>query len=244
MKILKLSVFIFIFALININISYSQSKLSKAQNDKVIKKLVPILKDEFKNKNLTLGNSIFIRIIKTTKNYDYGILELWVKGNNVDTFSLFKKYPICYYSGGTGPKKKQGDCKTPEGFYYVNKNRINQNSSYHRAFNIGYPNNYDRLFRYTGGYIMIHGACCSIGCIAMTDEIIEEIWTIGITALNHKQAFFRVHIFPFYMTDKKMTENKNNENIEFWKNLKEGYDYFEKNKKPPNVTVKAKYIFK
>ncbi len=142
-----------------------------------------------------------------------------------------------------GPKHKQGDGKTPEGFYYVTKSRINQNSNYHRAFNIGYPNQYDKAHGYTGNYIMIHGNCVSIGCIAMTDPVIEEIWTIGIEALSNSQNFFRVHIFPFYMTDENMEKYKNNPNIDFWQNLKQGFDYFETYKKPPNVLVRnGKYF--
>ncbi len=223
---------------------FSQSKLARAVNDSIVVKLRPKLQKEFNGLNLSLGNPIFIRIIKQAKNYKHGVLEMWVQGNNVDTFSLFKKYPICYYSGGLGPKKKQGDAKTPEGFYYVNKHRINQNSSYHRAFNIGYPNSYDKARDYTGGYIMIHGACCSIGCIAMTDKYIEEIWTIGILALSNGQDFFRVHIFPFHMTKKNMKKYRKNKNIDFWTNLKEGYDFFETHKYPPNVETESKYIFK
>ncbi len=222
---------------------FSQSKLQKAVNDSIVKKLKPKLETDFKNYNLNLGNPIFIRIFKKAPEYEYGVLEIWVQGNEVDTFSLVKEYPICYYSGGLGTKKKQGDGKTPEGFYYVNKHRINQNSSYHRAFNIGYPNSYDKSKNYTGSYIMIHGACCSIGCIAMTDSYIEEIWTIGILALANGQDFFRVHIFPFHMTKYYMNRYKENENFNFWQNLKEGYDFFETHHYPPNVEVKSKYIF-
>lgn len=56
-----------------------------------------------------------------------------------------------------GPKHKQGDGKSPEGFYATNKELLNPNSRYHLAFNIGYPNAYDRANGYTGDFIMVHG---------------------------------------------------------------------------------------
>jgi len=222
----------------------SQTRFSRVLADKVVLTQSPILLKQLQKKNLKLGNPIFIRVIKQTPDTDYGVLELWVQGNAVDTFSLFKTYPICYYSGGLGPKHYEGDGKTPEGFYYVNKTRLNLYSNFHRAFNLGYPNSFDKSKGYTGGYIMIHGSCCSIGCIAMTDKYIEEIWTIGIKALAGGQAFFRVHVFPFYMTESNMKIYSKNKNIEFWKNLKDGFDYFNSNKKPPNVNVRnGKYVF-
>ena len=91
---------------------------------------------------------------------------------------------------------------------------------------------------------MIHGNCVSIGCYAMTDKYIEEIYTLVQAALKNGQAFFRVHIFPFRMTEQNMLKYKVSKWIDFWKNLKQGYDYFEIKKIPPNVTVKnRKYIF-
>ena len=240
MKYLKI-----FFLLVFVSITgFSQSSLSIALKDKVVLTQSPILSKQLQEKNLKLGSPIFIRIIKKTEQDFYGVLEMWVQGNNVDTFSLFKIYPICNYSGGLGPKNYQGDGKTPEGFYYVTKSRINQYSSFHRAFNVGYPNAYDKSKAYTGNYIMIHGACCSIGCVAMTDEYIDEIWTMGIKALAGGQSFFRVHMFPFYMTKANMKMYSDSDYYEFWQNLKQGFDFFEKNKFPPNVKVKnGKYSF-
>ncbi len=240
-KFIYLTIFIFYV----FNSVKSQNLLKYAVKDKIVKKLTPILENSLIKKNLKLGSPVFFRILKKTDKYpDFGELEIWVKNTDEKTFSLFKKYPICYYSGGLGTKKKQGDGKTPEGFYFVNSSRINQYSSYHRSFNIGYPNSYEKKLKYTGSYLMIHGACCSVGCIAMTDEYIEEIWTIGIKALQNGQKFFRVHIFPFHMTEKNMKEYYDKNNMKFWRNLKEGYDFFQKNYYPPNVAVKNfNYIF-
>lgn len=197
------------------------------------------LKKDFKNKKLIWGSDIFIRVFKYTKE-----LEVWVKKGN--TFSLFKTYPICTFSGGLGPKKKEGDRKSPEGFYYTKPYQLNPNSQLYLSFNIGYPNTYDKQKGYTGSAIMIHGYCVSIGCFAMTNPQMEEIYTIVNGAYKHKQALIRIHIFPFRMSQDKMeiAKEKAPSLYPFWKNLKEGYDYFEKFKTPPNVEVKNKrYIF-
>lgn len=116
------------------------------------------------------GDQLFIRILKAEDK-----LELWASTNN-KPYELYKTRTICAWSGGLGPKHKQGDGKSPEGFYATNKELLNPNSRYHLAFNIGYPNAYDRANGYTGDFIMVHGNCVSAGCYAMTDAGIEEIY--------------------------------------------------------------------
>ena len=205
------------------------------------------LKKEFAEKNLTFGSDVFIRIIK-----EESILEIWVK--NGETFIHFKDYKICAYSGGLGPKYMTGDGKSPEGFYYVKPQQLNPWSSYHLAFNTGYPNAFDRANGYTGSYLMVHGDCCSIGCYAMTNDGIDEIYTIIYNSFLNGQTFFRLHIFPFRMTDENISTHKQGEADgllidytqyhKFWNNLKAGYDLFEQKRIPPNVNVKNKeYVF-
>jgi len=182
------------------------------------------LSTELKDKNLKLGSPIFIRIFKQSSE-----LELWIQKN--DSYTLFKTYPICYFSGDLGPKVKQGDKQSPEGFYYVPASMMNPNSRFHLSFNLGYPNAYDQYHGRTGDYLMVHGNCVSIGCYAMTDELIEEIYTLASAALRNGQSYFRVHAFPFRMTDDNMQKTKDSQWTDFWKNLKSGYDYFEDKKK-------------
>ena len=147
-------------------------------------------------------------------------------------------------SGKLGPKLAEGDRQAPEGFYYVNRSRMKPDSTFHLAFNIGYPNSYDRAHNRTGSFIMVHGNQVSIGCFAMTDYWIEEIYTLCAEALKNGQPFFRVHIFPFRMTDERLAKESSNPWHPFWSNLKEGYDWFEEKKTPPNVTVGEKtYTF-
>ncbi len=220
-------------------ISFPQVKIPSSKRSRnAIARVKPNLEEEFKNKNLNYDDPIFIRIFKEPME-----LEVWVKSDN--KFELFKTYEICTYGSGTlGPKTRRGDGQAPEGFYFVTPQRLNPLSDFYLSFNLGYPNQYDRILRRTGGALMIHGSCVSIGCYAMTNEKIAEIYAIADAAFRNGQPFFRVHIFPFRMNKENIEKHKESEWIEFWKNLKEGYDFFENNKIPPNVEVEDnKYKF-
>ena len=197
------------------------------------------MKDEFAAKGLVLGSPVFLRAFKEERE-----LEVFVKDKDTGGYKLFRRYRIAAASGGLGPKLAEGDGQVPEGFYSVPPGAMNPNSKFHRSFNIGYPNKYDKAHGRTGSYIMIHGGRVSIGCLAMTDAKIEEIYTICEAAHEGGQAYFQVHIFPFRMTVWRMAKATGDEHLLFWKMLKTGYDVFEKRKVPPEVQVEGKvYIF-
>jgi murein L,D-transpeptidase YafK len=198
----------------------------------------PTLEKELALKGLSYGSPIFIRIFKQSS-----ILELWV-ASETGEFKKFKDYDICTFSGNLGPKLKEGDRQSPEGFYFVKAGSMNPWSKFHLSFNLGFPNAYDRAHGRTGSALMVHGACVSIGCYAMTDSYIEEIYTLASAALQNGQPFFRVHAFPFELSEQNLANHTEHEWYPFWQNLKGGFDYFEKHKKPPNVIVNNKtYIF-
>lgn len=155
------------------------------------------------------GNPVFIRIIKE----DY-ILELWIQEGG--DWRCLKRYPILAMSGTLGPKIKEGDCQAPEGFYATTLSLLNPRSKYHLSFNIGYPNEYDRSLGRTGSYIMIHGDECSIGCFAMGDEGIEEIYTLVHQALLAGQPEVPVQVYPFEMTPERMGKEKSSPHYNFW----------------------------
>ena len=189
-----------------------------------------------------VGRPVFIRIIKNDNKK--GLLEVWTENPNSRKFELLRTYRIARFSGDPGPKLAEGDYQAPEGFYYISRKRMNPKSSYHLSMDIGYPNEYDKAKQRTGSYIMIHGSSVSIGCFAMTDCSIEQIYTLVDGALKKGRKFVRVHSFPFAMTEENLKQHEDSEHYEFWKNLKEGWDWFEKNQRPPNVTVeKGEYTF-
>lgn len=199
----------------------------------------PALDELLAQKGLRKGDEVFIRIFKRE-----GVLETWMRGRGDARFRLLKTWPICAWSGTLGPKLKEGDRQSPEGFYSVSLSSLNPNSRYHLSFNLGFPNAYDRAHGRTGSFLMVHGACVSIGCYAMTDAGIEEIYTLVEAALRNGQNRVPVHIFPFRMTPANMAAHAGHRWFDFWRNLKEGYDLFEATHVPPQVHVRnARYVF-
>jgi murein L,D-transpeptidase YafK len=182
-------------------------------------------------KGMDQGSPIFVRIFKEESE-----LEVW-KARDDGRFYHFKTYPICNWSGDVGPKVELGDRQAPEGFYQVSETQMNPNSQYYLAFNLGYPNAYDRSLRRTGSSLMVHGNCKSAGCYAMTDALMEEIYALAREAIKGGQESFEVHAFPFRMTDENMAHHRANGNYAFWRTLKQGYDFFEKYRLPPTVAV-------
>jgi len=181
-------------------------------------------------KGLSFGSSIYIRIFK-----EEAELEVWLQHGA--RYELFKTYPICAESGTLGPKEREGDAQSPEGFYSVTASKLNPRSNYHLSFDIGYPNAYDRSLGRTGSFIMVHGNCVSIGCFAMTDPGIEEIYLLAQAALEKGQKSVAVHVFPFRMTAENTRQHASSRWAPFWSELKAGYDAFEAKHVPPDVDV-------
>jgi hypothetical protein len=190
-----------------------------------------------------MGDPVYVRIFKQE-----GQLELWLKRNG--RFHLYHTYPICKWSGHLGPKLKEADYQSPEGFYSVSARQLHPHSNYQRAFNVGYPNAFDRQNGRTGGLVMVHGNCKSVGCFAMTDSGIEEIYGFVDAALRAGQREIPVHIFPFRMTESAIAHETgagggfsslfgggggSAQWAGFWHNLKEGYDIFEQTGEPPTA---------
>lgn len=189
------------------------------------------------NSGVTLGAPVLIRIFK--REFE---LELWMERNGA--FHRFATYPICRWSGALGPKFAQGDRQAPEGFYQVDKTALNPNSRWYRSFNLGFPNLFDRTHGRTGSFIMVHGGCGSVGCFAMTDAQMGEIWKLVTAALDGGQKRFQVQVYPFRMTEEKLKSYGGHPAIPFWRTLKTGHDLFEASLLPPRVSVcKGAYHF-
>jgi murein L,D-transpeptidase YafK len=187
---------------------------------------------------MTETSPIFVRIFK-----EESALEVW-KQRADGKYALLKTYEICRWSGVLGPKIKEGDRQAPEGFYTVTPGQMNPNSSYYLSFNIGFPNAYDRAHGRTGSHLMVHGACSSAGCYSMTDEAAGEIFALARDAFKGGQREFQIQAFPFRMTPENIARHRGDPNMDFWMNLKEGYDHFEVTRQVPKVDVCGKrYVF-
>jgi murein L,D-transpeptidase YafK len=190
----------------------------------------PFLEQELASAGLNLGAPIFIRVFKASRE-----LELWMESD--DGFKLFRSYRICEMSGELGPKLAEGDHQAPEGFYSVDASWLNPDSAFHLSFNIGFPNEFDRAHGRTGSLIMVHGGCASAGCFAMTDWRMEEIYILAEAALRSSQQRFDVHIFPFRMSEEKLSARRDSRWYDFWRNLQQGHDHFVEHSRPPQVSV-------
>ncbi len=191
---------------------------------------------ELLSEGLSLGAAVFLRIFKETEE-----LEVWLQAS--DGWQLFRTYPICRYSGGLGPKLREGDMRTPEGLYRVRADQLNPYSNFHLAFNLGFPNAYDRANGRTGSYLMVHGSCASIGCYAMTDTGIEEIYALVEAALNGGQSRFWVHAFPARLSEAWLQAQHESPWHTFWQDLKVCHDIFETRGEVPAVSVRdALYV--
>ncbi len=213
-------------------------RFSGAQADRAAiaaRRVKPALQRDLQKLGLRYGAPVFMRIFKREKE-----LELWIEGD-AQRFVLFRTYPVCTYSGELGPKQREGDNQAPEGFYRVAADQLNAQSSYHLAFNLGYPNAYDRAHARTGSFLMVHGSCVSIGCYAMGDDNIEEIYTLAAAALAAGQHAFDVHALPFRLDATSLAAAGNSPWFAFWSELKAGYDSFEESRRPPRIDVRDRH---
>ena len=194
-------------------------------------------KERVTEQGFKTGAPIFIRIFK-----EQSELEIWMEKG--ETYELFAKYPICHWSGSLGPKLRQGDKQAPEGFYTVANSQLHTSGKWPLSLNLGYPNAFDKSQARNGAHILVHGGCSSVGCYAMTNPVINEIYRLSDASLSGGQQHIPVHVFPFRMTEANLDKYKTHEWRDFWLNLKDGYDAFERTKRPPKVSVcDDKYLF-
>lgn len=182
---------------------------------------------------------LYLRVFKAEQT-----VEVWVRPTGGAGFSLLTEYPICAVSGWLGPKRNQGDHQIPEGFYEVEA--FNPASEYHLSLRVNYPNAADRLLaggRPLGGDIYVHGGCSTIGCVPITDEHIAELYWLAVETRNNPAAGpIPVHIFPTRLDAEGMgwladSFGEDSELMDFWEELREGYAYFEEQRRVPTVLI-------
>jgi murein L,D-transpeptidase YafK len=165
-------------------------------------------------------------------------LEVWFEKGGV--YVLFATYPICYWSGTLGPKLREGDRQSPEGFYTITERQLHHGDRWRRSLDVGYPNVFDRVNGRSGSLILVHGGCDSIGCFAMTNAVNAELYDMVAASLRNGAQHVPVHVFPFRMTDANFAAYQAAPWKNFWDDLKQGYDSFERTRLPPHVSVCGK----
>jgi len=207
---------------------------SSRRSDAAYTSQKPQLERDLAAAGLALGSPVYLRITKQPA-------ELTAYVADADgAFRAFRSWPVCSVSGGLGPKIREGDGQAPEGFYKVAPAQMNPASSYHLSFNLGYPNAFDRANGRTGSFLMVHGSCVSIGCFAMTDPVIEEIWTLMQAAFEGGQKAVDVHVFPFAMTEENLAAQWGSAHLPFWTSLAPAWVQFEETARVPKVKVSGK----
>lgn len=116
-------------------------------------------------------------------------IQLWAKDDD-HSWRMIHIYPLTAYSGRLGPKLKERDRQIPEGIYRLTS--FNPFSSMHLSMMINYPNNFDRLQASKegrsklGNNIFLHGKDFSVGCLAVGDKAIDELFLLAYrTGLAH-----------------------------------------------------------
>jgi murein L,D-transpeptidase YafK len=201
---------------------------------------------QFKEKGLIYPPSdIFMRSFKSQNE-----MELWARDEDTAEYKLVKTYRICALSGILGPKRYEGDRQVPEGFYFIED--FNPKSDFHLSMLLNYPNYSDMVIgdkKKPGGDIYIHGGCVTVGCMPMTDPVIQELYTLCLNAKLNGQSYIPVHIYPVRFDKVGLnflgkTYADDTSKQRFWVNLKAGYDYFERNHKlqPVMYSTDGRYV--
>jgi murein L,D-transpeptidase YafK len=185
-----------------------------------------------------MGDAAHIRIFKRERR-----LELWMQHGS-GPFRRFRSYGICAVSGDLGPKLREGDLQAPEGFYRVGRRQLNPASRHHLAFNLGFPNAFDRQLGRTGSALMVHGGCSSTGCYAITDESVDQVYAVVEAALQQGQPAVDVHAFPFELSASAVAAAVSSPWYRFWLNLQQGFLLFARTGRTPAVAARdGVYVF-
>lgn len=201
-----------------------------------------ILKADFAAKGFEWpAKFMYIRSFK----YD-SKLEVWLKNSAKEPYRRFKTYKVCALAGGIGPKRFEGDYQVPEGFYYINE--FKPNSQYYLALGVNYPNASDRVLsdkKRPGGNIFVHGSCVTVGCIPLTDPIIEELYVLAAATRAEGQDFIPIHVFPvafkndksFEVFEKFLVDHPDYKPLAH--KLQKVYYYFETKKQLPTLVINS-----
>lgn len=169
---------------------------------------------------------LYLRAFKREKR-----LEVW--GGDGGAMKMIRDFPVAGLSGTLGPKRREGDLQVPEGLYVVD--RFNPRSRFLLSLGLDYPNASDRVRsdrQRPGSDIFVHGGTASIGCLAMTDPGIQQIYLLALEA----ERPIRVDLFPFRFT-KGWDDGADATHLEFWRELEPFYTEFERTRKVPGFRV-------
>lgn len=196
------------------------------------------LRELFAARGVAYPSNVLFRVFKAER-----VLEVWALDASSGQYVLLADYPVCASSGHLGPKRQRGDRQVPEGFYHLDA--FNPRSQFHLSMRVSYPNPVDRALGRTdrlGGDIYLHGGCATVGCIPVTDDVIDQLYWLSVEARAAGEEEIPIHIYPSRMEGAPMDRlweeaNGDYSTWRFWLSLKAGYDYFQTYHRLPEVSV-------
>lgn len=193
----------------------------------------------FADAGLPYPTDVMFRVFKSERTF-----EVWGLDPVTDRYVHVRDFPVCRVSGHLGPKTRRGDLQVPEGFYAIDV--FNPQSRFHLSMRVNYPNEADvargRFDDRLGGDIYVHGGCATVGCVPVTDDVIEQIYVMAMDARGAGQALIPIHIFPARMESDAMRALYDEAGGDwslwrFWLDLKAGYDAFETDRREPVISI-------
>ena len=193
----------------------------------------------FVEAGLPYPTDVLFRVFKEERTF-----EVWGLDPVTDRYVHVRDFPVCRVSGHLGPKSRRGDQQVPEGFYTIDV--FNPQSRFHLSLRVNYPNQADiargRFDDQLGGDIYVHGGCATIGCVPVTDDVIEQVYVLAMDARGAGQAEIPIHIFPTRMEGDAMRALYDEAGGDwslwrFWLDLKAGYDAFETHRQQPVISI-------
>jgi murein L,D-transpeptidase YafK len=180
---------------------------------------------------LVFGAPIYLRLIKDQKR-----LEVWVQKRGRE-FVKLRAYKICGSSAVLGPRRRTRPAQQPEGFYLLGPNNLRPPAATYLGLDLSWPNTFDRAQGWSGATSILQAGCASEPHFGLTDQDMEEVYTLVHSALAGGQNGVPFHIFPFEMGGLRMLTARRGPNAGFWEQLAPAWQAFERTKKPPQVRV-------
>ncbi|MFN7498961.1 MAG: hypothetical protein ACK5SF_16325 [Hyphomonadaceae bacterium] len=182
---------------------------------------------------LTLGAPVYFRLIR-----EQDRLEVWVKASS-GSYSRLRNFKICSKDGALGPRQGASTGQ-PEGFYTLTAAQMRPQGVGYLGINLNWPNAYDRGRGWRGAPSLLQAGCASGRHYGLTDQDMEEVYTIAYSALVNGQAAIPFHIFPFQMTSFRMLQVGQGPKASFWRDLEPAWRAFERTKTPPQIRVQGR----
>ena len=180
------------------------------------------------------GSPIYLRLIRDQKR-----LEVWVKGRR-ENYTRLRSYKICGANAPLGPRTTLRRPEQPEGFYAITRASLRPQSVTYLGLDMGWPNALDRASGWRGSASLLQAGCSGQPHFGLTDQDMEEVYTLVHGALARGQSDVPLHIFPFDMNALNMLTKSRGQNAVFWRSLEPAWSAFERTKKPPQVLVSGR----